>query len=253
MNLSERQNEILQLLTEKKYLSVEELSQVMSVSKVTIRSDLSALEVNGKVMRTHGGAMIAEIAPRVVSRSLLEREDEKKRIGKKAASLIPDDAVVILDSGSTTVRIAEALAGRSLTVVTNSLLVADILHKEKNVELTLLGGSFRQNIMGCTGPITKLDLSQIHADFYFLGGGGFSDTNIYCSNIQEAEVKQAMMNAADTVFFVADSSKKGHALFGIAAGWSDIDYFITDSIDPAFQSKLEGMGVKVIVAEDNET
>ena len=72
MNLSQRQNEILRILKEKKYLSVEELSSALSVSKVTIRSDLTALEEKGAVTRTHGGVMIAEVAPRIVSNSLTE-------------------------------------------------------------------------------------------------------------------------------------------------------------------------------------
>ena len=93
MNLSQRQNEILRILKEKKYLSVEELSSALSVSKVTIRSDLTALEEKGAVTRTHGGVMIAEVAPRIVSNSLTEHEAEKKSIGKTAAALIPDDLV----------------------------------------------------------------------------------------------------------------------------------------------------------------
>ncbi|MBQ8075208.1 MAG: DeoR/GlpR transcriptional regulator [Oscillospiraceae bacterium] len=250
MNLSQRQNEILRLLKEKNYLSVEELSSSLSVSKVTIRSDLTALEEKGTLTRTHGGAMIAEVAPRIVTNSLTEHEAEKKSIGKAAAALIPDDAVIIIDSGSTTFRIAEYILGRSLTVVTNSLLVCDALRNEKDIELMMLGGSFRRNIMGCTGPLTKLDLSQIHADFYFLGGGGYSDTHIYCSNLQEAEVKQAMMKAADTVCFLADSSKKGQALFGITASWDDIDCFITDRIDSSFQTHLESKSIRVITSED---
>ena len=121
MNLSQRQNEILRILKEKKYLSVEELSSALSVSKVTIRSDLTALEEKGAVTRTHGGVMIAEVAPRIVSNSLSEHEAEKKSIGKTAAALIPDDAVIIIDSGSTTVRIAEFLSDKNLTVVTNEV------------------------------------------------------------------------------------------------------------------------------------
>ena len=146
MNLSQRQNEILRILKEKKYLSVEELSSALSVSKVTIRSDLTALEEKGAVTRTHGGVMIAEVAPRIVSNSLTEHEAEKKSIGKTAAALIPDDAVIIIDSGSTTVRIAEFLSDKNLTVVTNSFLVADILRSEKNIELMMLGGSFVEKI-----------------------------------------------------------------------------------------------------------
>ncbi len=249
MTLSQRQNEILRILKENKYLSVEDLSSRLAVSKVTIRSDLTALEEKGAVTRTHGGAMIAEVAPRIVTNSLTEHESEKKSIGKKAAALIPDDSVIILDSGSTTFRIAEFILGRSLTVVSNSLLICDVLRNEKDIELIMLGGSFRRNIMGCTGPLTKLDLSQIHADIYFLGGGGYSETNIYCSNLQEAEVKQAMMKAADTVCFVADSSKKGQALFGITASWDDIDCFITDQIDDSFRTFLESKGVRVLTAE----
>lgn len=246
MNLTERQNEILRVLHEKKYMSVEELSENLNVSKVTIRSDLSALEQKGELSRTHGGAMISEVAPRLVSLSLMENSSEKELIGKASAEMIQDNSVVILDSGSTTVRIAEALHGRSLTVVTNSLLVSDVLKAESNIELLMLGGTLRRNILGFTGPVTKLALSQIHADIYFLGGGGFTENSIYCSNLLEAEVKQTMMKSADIVCFVADSSKKDRSLFGLVTSWEEIDYFITDKIDPDFKALLESKGVVVI-------
>lgn len=248
MNLSERHNEIKRILSQKNYATVDELSEELNVSKVTIRTDLSTLEQKGILSRIHGGAMIAEVTPRLISDSLTENEDEKKHIGIAAAKLIRDDSVIILDSGSTTLRVAEALCGRSITVITNSMPVLEAVMNNENTEILFLGGSFRRNFMACTGPITRSAISHVHADYYFMGGG-YTDKGIYCSNLVEAETKQAMMKSTNRVCFVADSHKRGKAYFAHVTDWAGVDYFITDYIDEEFRLVLENKGVTVIIAE----
>ncbi len=249
MNLSERHSEIKKILSQKNYATVEELSEALNVSKVTIRADLSALEQKGLLSRTHGGAMIAEVAPRLISQTLTEYEGEKNRIGNAALKLIENDAVIILDSGSTTIKVAEALGEREVTVVTNSLPVFDRVRDNKNIELLFLGGTFRRGYMACIGAITRLAISQIHADCYFMGGSGYTEDAIYCSNLVDAETKQTMMKAAERVCFMADSSKRGKTGFAHLTVWEEVDYFITDSIDDDFRAALESKGVEVFVAE----
>ncbi len=249
MDSGERHLRIKQILNQRQFATVEELSRELKVSKVTIRNDLSYLEQRGSLSRTHGGATIAEIAPRFFLNTVAENAEEKTSIGKAAADLIPENSTIILDTGSTTFRVAQHLIGRHLTVVTNSMPVFETLKGDEGIEILFLGGSFRKSDMGFTGPITKLAISQIHADYYFMGAGGFTDTSIFCSNLVEAEIKREMIKVSSKVCFVSDSSKKGKTAFGQISGWEDIDMFITDKIDGEFRSKLEEKGLEIITTE----
>ena len=125
MDINERRKEIVNILGDRDYVTVEEFSRVLSVSAVTIRTDLSALERDGILIRTHGGAMRSEkkAKERYISNTLGEFEEEKKAVARKASSLIQDGYTVIIDSGSTTIHLTRYLKDRNITVVTNNVLV----------------------------------------------------------------------------------------------------------------------------------
>ena len=250
MDIRERQDNIIKFLGETNYLTVEQLAQSLGVSKVTIRTDLTVLEQKGLVKRTHGGAMIPEKSgcARLVSKTITEYETEKKAIAKRASLLIEDGQTVILDSGSTTSHLALFLAGRKITLVTNSLLVADAVRYDEDTEVILMGGSLRRNTMGLIGPLTTYGFSQIHANILFMGATGFTDTGIYGNNMIEAEVKREMLKAADKVCLVVDSSKTGKTAFSAICSWNDIDVLITDRIDSNLKDVISSHGVEVITA-----
>ena len=237
---------IKQILTQRQFATVDELARELNVSKVTIRNDLSYLEQRGSLSRTHGGATVAEIAPRFFLDTVAENAKEKNAIGIAAADMIPEFSTVIIDTGSTTFRIAQHLIGKHVTVVTNSMPVFEALKGDDCIEILFLGGSFRKSYMGFTGPITKLAISQIHADYYFMGAGGFTETDIFCSNLVEAEIKREMIKVSNKVCFVSDHFKKGKTSFGHICGWDEVDVFITDDIDDDFQAKLVNKGLEVV-------
>lgn len=251
MNITTRHERIIEILTDKQYATVDEMAAILDVSKVTIRSDLTNLEQKGLLFRTHGGAMIPENKAilRSVSRTLSEYETEKKQIAREASKFVKDGDTVIVDSGSTTVHLVEYLRHKHITLITNSLLVAQAVEDDDSIELILTGGSLRRNTKGFIGPIATNALSIIHADILFMGASGFTNETINCSNMIEAEAKRAMMKASDCVCFLSDSSKYGKKSFASIANWSDIDIFVTDSIAPGLKDELEHNGVNIVVAK----
>ncbi|MGN0906395.1 MAG: DeoR/GlpR family DNA-binding transcription regulator [Bullifex sp.] len=250
MDINERRQKINDMLSEREYITVEELSRSLKVSAVTIRTDLSALEAEGVLRRTHGGAMRSErkIRERLISHTMVEFEKEKKAIAVRASSFIRDGSTVIIDSGSTAIHVLDELDDVSFTIVTNNVLVIDKVKEMPNIDLVVLGGSLKRSRMGTIGPIAIQAVRQLNVDLYFMGAAAYNDELISSSDITEAELKSAMMKAADKVVFLADSSKYGKKAFATVCTWNDIDCFITDSIDREFCGRLEEMGVEVIKA-----
>ncbi len=249
MSSNDRQDQILKLLNCNDYMTVEELSRNLGVSKVTIRSYLTVMEQKGLLFRTHGGAMIPESksALRSISKTMLEFDNEKASIAKAAANLVEDDDIVLTDSGSTCLHLASYLKGKKITVVSNSLLLVDALKEEESIEVVCLGGTLKRSVMGMTGPMAISDVSRIHADILFLGATGYTNSGLFSSNLAEAELKQNMIKTSDKVCFLADSSKYGTKALAHISSWDNIDIFITDKITPELKESLEQNGVEVIV------
>lgn len=250
MSMNERQNEIIKLLSGSDYVTVEEFSRSLGVSKVTIRSDLNILEQKGLLMRTHGGAMIPDRQnpSRSISKTISEYDDEKDRIAKAAALLVPDRGTILVDSGSTSLHLSKYLHGRKLTLVTNSLLLIDSFRNDDSMDVVALGGTLKRNVMGMVGPMAISDVARVYADILFLGCTGYTNAGVFSSNLIEAELKQAMTKSSYKVCLIADSSKYGTKAMAFISSWDDIDVFITDSIEPSLREKLESRGVEVIIA-----
>ena len=253
MDIDERRRKILELLGSQSYVTVDDFARCLGVSAVTVRSDLSALEKEGEIVRTHGGAMIGEKKSKIrfISDTMTEYEKEKKAIAKKAASLIQNGSTVSIDSGSTTTRIVEFLDDKKFNVVTNNILVIDALKDNPKIEsLTIIGGQLRRESMGIIGPMANDDVKDINVDIYFMGSAAYTAESLSSTSITESEVKRNMIKAADKVVFLADSSKFGKRAFSRTASRDVIDTFITDKIDPAFRELLENQGIEVIIADE---
>lgn len=251
MRIAERHRIIEELLQNHDYITVENLSKALDVSKVTIRSDLSLLEEKGIVLRTHGGAMLTEIKAkrRFVSDTISELSEEKKAIGEAAAKLVEDGDMIIIDVGSTTFRVTDFLDNKRITVLTNSLLVMEALEDLSDIDMISLGGLFLKNSKGFIGNNTIASLSHINANILFLGATCYDENNIYTSNVLEAETKDAMMKASSRIVLMADSSKAGKKSYARVTDWSGIDVFITDNISQELRKTLEDNGVEIIIAE----
>ena len=248
MDINERRDEILKILGDREYVTVEEFSRLLSVSAVTIRTDLTSLEESGLLMRTHGGAMKSSMKgeARLISNTMIENEMEKKAIAEKAASLIKPGNTIIIDSGSTTIHLMEHLKGKNITVVTNNLLVLEKLKSEDDIKIIALGGSLRRESMGTVGPLAEMAIKALNVDIYFMGAAAYNRSSITSSDISESSLKRDMMDAADKVVFLADSSKFGKRAFSNICSWHDVDTFISDKMDGEFKKELEEMGVEVI-------
>ena len=248
MNPAARKKEIISLLEQAGSVQVADLARTLKVSKVTIRSDLDEMGQRGLLVRTHGVlSRQSGRASRFVSVTINEYADEKKAIAKIAASLVKGGQSIIIDNGSTTVHVAPFVSELPITVMTSSLLVVQQLMHAEKVDLLMAGGILRRPSMGLMGNYTKEFYRQIHADWCFLGGSGYSATlGVFCTNLIEADSKQTMIKSASKVCLLADSSKMERLSLAKVCDWDAIDYLITDAIEAETRSALEEQGVKVL-------
>lgn len=250
-----RHSKILDLLNEQGDVSVSNLSSRFGVSEITIRRDLTFLEQEGHLIRTHGGAVLAKRG--VVEFAFAERAKvcavEKKLIARVAAKLIEPGMAVIFDTGTTTLEVAKLLIGiQNLTVLTSSLAIAGELYAYTNIELVLLGGNVRRGSPDLRGPLTEQNLKQFRANIAIIGTDGASEDGIYTPDLDISKVSQVMIASAQEVVLVTDSSKFGKFSFAKYASWSDIDHVITDSGVPANIRKwLDSAGPQITYIESN--
>jgi DeoR family fructose operon transcriptional repressor len=252
----ERKQKIMDLLERSPAVKVNELSQLLQVSEVTIRRDLQELEEVGMLKRTHGGAI--NISTASFEPTIQEKEDkcqeEKGAISNVALDLIADDDTILLDSGSTTLQVAKLLRTKrkkQLTVITNALNIAWELASTDNIDLILTGGQVRHKTLSSVGPITEQTLSKIYVDKVLLATNGIDiEYGLTTPNMYEAQIKQKMIKAAREVIILADHSKFGRIALGSICPLSDVDYIITDIGAPQeYIKQLEDLGIQVIVAK----
>lgn len=253
MYAPERHQEILTLARSAGRADVSELALVLEVTPETIRRDLSVLERQGLLRRVHGGAIPVErlgIEPGIADKEGL-LAPEKARIATLALSEVPDGGTVVLDAGTTTIRLAEMLPiDRELQVVTSSLPIATVLAGRPNLTLHLVGGTVRGRTLAAVGPWAERALADIHADVVFLGTNGITpERGVTTPDLGEAAVKRALVRAARRVVVLADHTKVGRSDFAKVASLEEIDLLITDSgIDHELHAELENAGLAVLTA-----
>ena len=250
--LNERQSKILESLETKKYISVNELSEKLKVSVVTIRKDLTLLEQEGYLHRTHGGAskQMRYVFDQTVTEKETQNVEEKTRIITKALDFIKENEFIILSSGTTVNLLAQKLYGfRNLTVLTPSLRVALEVFKNPNVNTIHLGGEVRKNSTSTIGVLAEETLSNFSCTTLFLGIEGIDlDYGLSSTNVGEAHLNKKMMERVDKTIVLADSSKIHKRGFGFICYVEKIDMLITDSnVDPEFVEELEKRGVEVVI------
>jgi DeoR/GlpR family transcriptional regulator of sugar metabolism len=254
MNLNARQLQITELVHSDGELSVDRLAERFGVSGMTIRRDLQALAEEGKIVRTHGGAVATQQVSfefQFLSR-VKENEPAKHAIATAAAELVGEGESVMLDSGTTTLALAQQLRQRqSLTVITTSLPIAAALQDRGQIQVLLLGGYLRRGTPDLAGALTESNLEGLRADVAFVGADGIDeDGNIYNESIEVGRMLERMTAAADRVYVVADSSKIGKTAlyrFGQLARWRGL---LTDEgIDESMRRRLKREKVNLIVAK----
>ena len=254
LNQGERHQYILNALHERGSVAVAELAGELKVSEVTIRKDLSMLEQQKKLYRAHGSAIL--ISPYISDRHVSEKEKqsvpEKRAIGAEAARLIaPNDSIVIA-SGTTMLYFAREIhPAEPLTVITSSVQVTSILSQESRVEVYQLGGFVRRSSVSVAGNYAEEMLRSFHCSKLFIGVDGIDPGfGLTTTNVMEASVNRAMIDAAQKVVVLADSSKFGRRGFSRICGLDAVDEIITDSgIAQHTLQQLADRGVTVRVVE----
>jgi len=233
MLANQRRDKIIEMLNEDGTVKVSVLSQVFKVSEVTIRQDLEKLEQEGLIEREHGGAFLKNLGQQVRDFALanLINLDKKERIGKKAAEFIENGDTIILDSGTTTTEIARNIVDRrNLTVITNSINIVMILGSNPSINVILTGGEFKAPTLSLTGQKAADFFNGLHVDKLFLATAGISlKSGLTYPSLSDIAVKKAMIDSAETVYLVADSTKIGKGSLASLGALSLIHYLITDS------------------------
>ncbi|WP_203991489.1 DeoR/GlpR family DNA-binding transcription regulator [Sphaerisporangium rufum] len=232
--------------------SVRDLAAQLGVSPSTIRRDLEVLNRDGTLTRVRGGALanLDADGDRPFATVASVDEEDKDAVARRAADLVDDGDVVLLDIGTTTVRLARRLAGRRVTVVTSSLAVLDALRGDPEVELLLLGGMVRRAYHSLVGVLTEQALRQVCADHVFLSASGVRpDGQVTDSTLAEVPLKRAMMAAGEQVVLLVDRQKFPGTGALRVCGPEELDVVVTNQgADPATLDALAAAGTTVLAA-----
>lgn len=242
MLAAERLQKIIQLVNERGSIRVAELSQLCGVTEETIRRDLDKLEDEGKLIRSHGGAISIQDQSNEIPFFVREatNTEEKRRIAQEAVKRIEPGDRIILDASTTAWWMARLLPDIPLTVLTNSVKVVLELSTKEKIQTISTGGLLQPSSLSYVGPLTERSLESYHVDKMFLSCKGVHlDQAITESNELQAIVKRKMIAQADTVYLLADYSKFGVRSLTRVAPWEDIDYLITDeATDPELLNQI---------------
>lgn len=234
-------------------VDVNGLAEQLKVTPETVRRDLTLLERRGLVRRVHGGALpvtLTEHEPTVTER-LGRSTAEKERIAMRAVQELPEEGVILLDAGTSTLALARVLPNRpGISVVTNSVTIAATLMERDNVTVHVLGGRIRGLTGAAVGSWAMKALSDLAIDVVFLGTNGFTlDRGFTTPDEVEADVKRAMVAAARRSIVLADATKAGQVHFQRFAEPSDIELLITDErLDDETADAFEDAGTEVLRA-----
>ena len=209
----ERHSVILQLLQERKAVTVTEFTKILGISESTIRRDLNTLAGMGKINKVHGGATVIEEERKTIEENVAEKEvknvEEKNKIVKYAAGLIRDDDFIYLDAGTTTGKLIDCIKRTKAVFVTNGIFHAKRL-TQKGIKVFLLGGELKLSTEAMIG-MTALDaLKQYNFTKAFLGANGIHEQYGFTTpDPAEAMIKKEVMNRSFMRCVLADSSKFG--------------------------------------------
>lgn len=232
----ERRSKILLLLQEKKSILVQEIAALFGVTEETIRRDLKELEKGGLILRTHGGAILADDSKTEATIEVREgiNISGKDAIGREAAKLINDGDTIILDASTSSLFVAKHIKDKKgLTVITNAERIIFELSDCDDITLISTGGILRQKSLSYVGKTAETALSNYHVSKVFISCKGFSPKKgLMDSNEQESDIRKAMLQRSEKAIFLCDRMKFDKVGYVVTAQLKDFDYFITDSPIP---------------------
>lgn len=259
MLAAQRRSEILAALAERGTVKVSDLVRLLGVSDMTIRRDLTSLDREGLLEKVHGGA-IAVVEPSTAEPGFevksARQRSEKAAIARRAAELVRPGSAIAVSAGTTTHAFARHLVDiPGLTVVTNSVWVADVLYEDAAETVSvLLTGGLRTPSDALVGPLAIAAMRGLHLDAFFMGVHGMdASAGFSTPNLLEAETNRAMIASARRLVVLADSTKWGVIGLSSMADLGDASVVITDSGLPrAARTLFEDRDVELVIAGDAE-
>lgn len=253
-NTSQRREAILQILARQGSVQVTDMVEQFGVSAVTIRSDLTALESQGLVTRSHGGALLARTPP--PEHSIRQKDainhEQKERIGALAARLVQPGDNIVIDSGTTTISLARHLRdAEHVTVATNGLNIAWELQDAPGVDLILTGGLLHKKSLSIQGSQAEACLQAYSFDKLFLGVDGFDlQFGVTTHHEAEASLNHKMVERSRKVIVLTDASKFGRVSLHRIVQLDRVDTVITDaSISAEYREGLQKLGIELLIAD----
>lgn len=257
MTIFERRQRILNLLRQQPGIRVPKLAALLEVSEGTIRNDLRALQKAGEITRVRGGAVVRHsrefISPAFAARAEFNAT-AKRRIARWAADMVEDGDSVLLDSSSTVFHISPYLLDRSnLTIITNGIEVAYALAENPTHTIILIGGVLRPERALTVGYLGEKILENLHIRTAFVSCSGFTvDTGLTQVDIQEAQLKSRMIESAESVVALIDSSKFGRVELTPFATVEQVSHILTDGdLNPRYIDELRHTCANLAVCGEN--
>ncbi len=255
--MNQRREQIVNILSERERVTVNELSEMLSVSSVTVRGDLNFLAEEGRIVRVHGGAALAKPSLRqemTFAARQRRHAAEKHALAKLAATLVKPTDSILLDSSTTALAVGQAIKDSpnitNLTVITTGLWTAVAIMDSPNIHTIMAGGSLGSTSGSVNGPITRDMLAKYHINRAFVGALGITlEKGLSGNDPLENELLQHIIERASEVIAVVDGSKFGLTGLASFARIDQLNYVVTDdSAPPELIEALREGGTQVLVA-----
>lgn len=248
-----RLRQIVEILEDKRQVTVAELAGRFGVAEMTIRRDLRELSSRGMLERTHGGAIVPDRRRGLGEPPMLQRMDEqadaKRRIGEAVAEAILPGETVFIGSGTTALAVAQALAGRDpLTVVTNALTIINALVSSPGITVVAVGGFLRRSELSLIGHFAEAAMQDMRVDKVIMGIRGIHpEHGLTSDHMQELMTDRSILGTSEHVMIVADHTKFGYVAASRTAPVTAAHLIVTDTEAPVeMVAALSAMGVRVI-------
>lgn len=244
---AERQQSIKGLVDERGSVSVREIASELGVSEMTVRRDLEEMSGAGELVRVHGGARsMAGRRPSMLRREYSHAEKrsrnvaEKRAAAERAVALIEADTTVFLGAGTTVEQMVPLLPACHLRIVTNSLAIFNLLEARPNLELCLIGGTYRPRTAAFVGPLAEDAIAKLGLDIAFIGANGIAAGEVSTSNAEEGRFQELAFDKADARYLVTDASKLGRRDFYTFYHLIKLDGLVCDpGIAPEVRARVE--------------
>ena len=250
--ITNRQNEIVQFLREKKYAKISEIAERFFISGATVRRELTELERLGMVHRDHGGAAIAENAEDIsISIRQILNADSKLLLARLAMARLPDYKTVFIDNSSTALVLAQRLNFKHKTVVTNGVTVAMQIAKEDDTSVYLLGGRYRFYSGALVGNATVREIEQLQFHLMISSCTSISLKGAYEGSMEQRDIKRAALLNSQYKILLVDDTKFSHNAMYRTSGLSDFDAIYTNADEETLAPFRALAGVRIVSGADD--